>query len=102
MRTAHPTKRLISLNLLTLTLTMTPFVIGMSDVSYLRYSLLSIIGAGIWAISIGADGYYFGQAVEAVLGDIKHYELELMAAIVGIAVLIWFTHFYQRKINKTA
>lgn len=100
MRTAHPTKRLISLNLLTLT--MTPFVIGISDVSYLRYSLLSIIEAGIWAMSIGAGGYYFGQAVEAVLGDIKHYELELMAAIVDIAMLIWFTHFYQRKINKTA
>ncbi len=69
----------------------------MSDVSYLRFASLNIIGAGIWAMSIGAAGYYFGQAVEKVLGDIKHYELELIAAIVGIAALIWLTHFYRRK-----
>ncbi len=82
--------------------TVTPFVIGMSGVSYLRYTSLSLIGAGIWATSIGAAGYYFGQAVEAVLGDIKHYELELIAAITVIAALIWLTHFFRRKIKQSA
>ena len=82
--------------------TVTPFVIGMSDVSYRRFALLNIIGAGIWAISIGFAGYYFGQAVETVLGDIKRYELELIAGIVGLAALIWLTHFYRRRIRKSA
>ena len=81
--------------------TVTPFVIGMSDVSYLRYSLLSFIRAAIWATSIGAAGYYFGRAVETVLGDIKHYELELITAIVGIAALIWLTHFFRHKIKRS-
>jgi membrane protein DedA with SNARE-associated domain len=38
----------------------TPFAIGMSEVSYLRFTLLNIIGAGIWAIAIASAGYYFG------------------------------------------
>ena len=74
----------------------TPFAIGMSEVSWWRYTLLNLLGAGVWATSIGFAGYYFGNAVEAVLGDIKHYELELMASIVGVAMLIWLLHFYRR------
>lgn len=75
----------------------TPFAIGMSEVSYLRYTLLNAIGAGIWASSIGCAGYYFGRAVEAILGDIKQYEVEVMAGIVGLAMVIWLVHFYRRR-----
>jgi membrane protein DedA with SNARE-associated domain len=75
----------------------TPFAIGMSDVSYLRFAVLNLIGAFIWAASIGLAGFYFGHAVETVLGDVKQYELELMAAIVGVAMLVWLAHFYQRR-----
>jgi len=77
--------------------TITPFAIGMSDVSYWRFTVLNLIGAAAWAISIGLAGFYFGHAVEAVLGDIKHYELELMAGIAGVAMLIWLVHFYRRR-----
>jgi len=77
--------------------TITPFAIGMSSVSYLRFTLLNMIGAAVWAVSIALAGYYFGSAVESLLGDIKHYELELMASIVGLAMLIWLLHFYLRR-----
>lgn len=80
--------------------TVTPFAIGMSDVSYLRFTLLNIAGAGVWAIGIASAGYYFGQAVELVLGDIKKYELEVMAAIVVFASLIWFIRFYRQRRSR--
>ncbi|MCG6939261.1 MAG: DedA family protein [Gammaproteobacteria bacterium] len=76
--------------------TVSPFAIGMSDVSYLRYTLFNIIGAGIWATSIASAGYYFGKAVEAVLGDIKKYEVEVMVAIILIACLVWFIRYYRQ------
>ena len=77
--------------------TVTPFAIGMSNVSYLRFAFLNMIGAGIWAISIAFAGYYFGQVVESVLGDIKKYEVEFMSAIAGIAFLVWFVHIYRQR-----
>jgi membrane protein DedA with SNARE-associated domain len=77
--------------------TVTPFAIGMSDISYLRFILLNLTGAGIWAVSIGLAGYYFGQAAEALLGDIKRYELVLMAGIIGIAMLLWLAHFKHHR-----
>ncbi len=81
--------------------TVTPFAIGMSGVSYLHFAILNMIGAGTWAISIAFAGYYFGRAVETVLGDIKKYEVELMVAIIGFACLIWFIHFYRRRTYKS-
>ena len=81
----------------------TPFAIGMSNVSYLRYTILNAIGAAVWAISIALAGYYFGRAVETVLGDIKRYEVEFIAAIVSIAMLIWVVHIYRRhRANRVA
>jgi membrane protein DedA with SNARE-associated domain len=93
----HQTLLILGMRFLYGLRSVTPFAIGMSDVSYLRYTVLNLIGAGIWAISIGLAGYYFGHALESVLGDIKRYELELMAGIVGLATLIWLAHFYRRR-----
>jgi len=77
--------------------TVTPFAIGMSDVSYVRFILLNIPGAVIWATTIGLAGYYFGHAVEAVVGDIKHYELALMLSIIAISGLVWITYYYRHR-----
>jgi membrane protein DedA with SNARE-associated domain len=77
--------------------TITPFAIGMSAVSYLRFTLLNITGAAIWASSIALAGYYFGRAVEVLLGDIRKYEIVIMAAIILIAALIWLILFYLRR-----
>ena len=75
----------------------TPFAIGMSNVSYIRFTVLNLIGAVVWAVSIALAGYYFGRAVEAIIGDIKRYEVEFIAAIVAIAMLIWVVHVYRRR-----
>jgi len=77
--------------------TVTPFVIGTSKVAYWRFTLLNIIGAAIWAIIIGSAGYYFGQAVHSLLGDIKRYELLIMAGITAIGALIWLAQFLLRR-----
>ncbi|MDB4575782.1 DedA family protein [bacterium] len=82
--------------------TVTPFAIGMSDISYLRFALLNIFGAGIWAVTIALAGYYFGQAMETVLGDIKHYELELITGIVACSALVWAIYLYRHRVNRSA
>lgn len=77
--------------------TVTPFAIGMSKVSYFRFTVLNGLGAGLWAITIGLAGFYFGRSVEVVLGEIKHYEFEVLAFIVAVGVLIWGIFLYRRK-----
>jgi membrane protein DedA with SNARE-associated domain len=75
----------------------TPFAIGMSNVSYTRFAVLNVIGAAIWAIGIGLAGYFFGRVMETLLGDLKRYELTLMAGLLCMAVVVWLIHFQRQR-----
>lgn len=72
--------------------TVTPIVVGMSGVPYWRFTLLNILGAGIWATCFGLIGYYFGRAAESMLGDIKQYEIVIMLSVAGLAIFVWLIH----------
>lgn len=69
--------------------TVTPFLIGAARISPLRFLVLNLVGAAVWAVAVGVAGYLFGNALEAVLGDIKRYELALFAGFAVIGVLVW-------------
>lgn len=75
----------------------TPVAIGMSDVSYPRFLLLNVVGVSAWAICIGCAGYFFGQGLEAVLGDVKRYELRAVGGVLALAAIVWVIHFYRRR-----
>ena len=77
--------------------TVTPFVVGTSNVSWPLYTLLNFIGALLWALAVGLAGYYFGRGIEAVLGEIRHYEFELLAAIGLAGALAWIVIFVVRR-----
>jgi membrane protein DedA with SNARE-associated domain len=77
--------------------TVSPFVIGMSEVSAVKFLLLNAIGALTWAIVIGSGGYLFGSALEAVIGDIKHYEIIILGGIATTGILIWIVYYYHRS-----
>jgi membrane protein DedA with SNARE-associated domain len=78
--------------------TVTPFLIGTIGISPLRFLILNIISAGIWAIVIGSAGYLFGQAVEMLIKEIEHYELFVFGAILLAGIIIWIIHF--RKVRR--
>jgi membrane protein DedA with SNARE-associated domain len=81
--------------------TSTPFVIGMSRVKTGYFVLLNTIGAMAWAIAIATAGYLLGNAVEAILGDIKRYEIGLMGIIAVGAALAWTVRsIYRRRVNN--
>jgi membrane protein DedA with SNARE-associated domain len=61
--------------------------LGISDVSYVRFSILNGISVLVWCIIVTTAGYFFGHAVEAILGDIEHLELPLLVSI-GVLGLI--------------
>ncbi|MDH3221226.1 MAG: DedA family protein [Gammaproteobacteria bacterium] len=77
--------------------TVTPFALGTSRVPYLLFTVLNVIGAGIWAIAIGLAGFYFGHSVEIVLGEIKQYELQVMAFVLVTGLLTWIVFLMRRR-----
>lgn len=67
----------------------TPFVIGASRLSPVKFFILNFLGALIWAISFGVIGYQFGDLAEKFLGDVKQYQFYFLGLIV-ILGLLWF------------
>jgi membrane protein DedA with SNARE-associated domain len=69
---------------------LTPFLLGASDISGLKFFILNAIGAAVWAVSFAYAGYFFGLAVTTVLKDVHHVQLVilLVAALVGLAIWI--------------
>jgi membrane protein DedA with SNARE-associated domain len=68
-----------------------PVIIGMSDVSALRFACFNALGALLWACSVGGAGWIFGQAAEALLGRIHDVEvgLLLVLAVAGLGFWLW-------------
>lgn len=74
------------------------FALGMSCVSGWTFALLNAVGVAVWALLMGLGGYYLGYALEALLKDIKKYELAAAAAIVAVSLAIWaFRRYRQPK-----
>jgi membrane protein DedA with SNARE-associated domain len=73
--------------------TLTPFLLGASRISPSRFFLLNSLGALAWAVSVGTVGYLFGQALEAVFGDIKKYELIVFSLLAAGGALFWSVQY---------
>lgn len=77
--------------------TVAPFVIGMSRVPTSRFVLFNTIGAAVWALSVGALGYFFGHGLELLLGDVKRYEREAFLFLVAVGAGLWLVRFLLHR-----
>jgi membrane protein DedA with SNARE-associated domain len=78
----------------------TPFLIGVSDVSLFKFSVLNTVGALMWAIALTSLGYVFGHAAELLLDDIKKYEFIIMGLIILAGLVVWMLHSHAGKREK--
>ncbi|MBI3897964.1 MAG: DedA family protein [Gammaproteobacteria bacterium] len=67
----------------------TPFAIGASQISPLRFFSLNLTGAIIWSITLGMVGYLFGEAFKLFVADFRHLKLYVLALLAVVGVVIW-------------
>ena len=77
--------------------TIASFVIGMSHVATAKFVMLNVLGALVWASIVGGFGYAFGKAFEVLVSDIKHYQVQVISAIVVLGVLFSLFYTYSRR-----
>lgn len=75
----------------------TPFAVGAAHIPRLRFFLLNLIGAIIWAFSFGYAGYLFGEAIRLFLDDVKRYELYVLLVLVLVGVFIWLATLIRHR-----
>lgn len=67
------------------------FSIGLAGVSFKRFTILNAVAAGIWALSFGLGGYYFGKTLKVFIGQLQDFEVYVMGVFFAllIAAGIW-------------
>ncbi|WDG51464.1 DedA family protein [Pseudomonas chlororaphis] len=79
-----------------------PVVIGASGLSPLRFTLLNMLGALLWATLFVCGGYWAGDALEHLFGDLKPYRLPIVLGVVVLVVLIALLRQRRAKARNAA
>ena len=77
-----------------------PFVIGMSGISPMRFMPLNMIAAFISAIAVGLLGYLFGEVFQRYMAEIKQYEFYVLGGIAAIGLLLWGRNLLRGRRRK--
>lgn len=77
--------------------TVTPLVLGTTDIRTSRVVVLDAIASSLWAFIVGTGGYLFGKALELVFEDIRRYEHLAMGAIAVAGLLLWIVLAVRRR-----
>jgi membrane protein DedA with SNARE-associated domain len=75
-------------------------VVGISRMSLLKFLVLQAISCLSWAVVISLLGYYFGAAVETVLGRAENVEKYGLVVLAAIGLAVWLYH--RRKDKEEA
>lgn len=78
----------------------TPIVLGTSKVSGLRFFILNVLGAVVWAHLFAFGGYLFGDAIERFLGNVKKFEGIIIAVVIVLTLLIQLLPWWRGKMDK--
>ncbi|MEA2235444.1 MAG: hypothetical protein QOC81_168 [Thermoanaerobaculia bacterium] len=72
-------------------------IIGISKISTIKFLVYEALTCIVWAIVIGLAGFYFGRAVERVLGKAAHIEKYGLLLLVVVGVGLWLYHRWKDK-----
>lgn len=72
-------------------------IIGMSKIGLVKFLIYEAISCALWAVVITFAGFYFGRAIEAVLGRVEHIEKYALVVIAVFALGFWLYHRWKER-----
>ncbi len=75
----------------------TPFVVGSAHVPRLRFFMLNLIGAIVWAVSFAYIGYFLGEASKYFIEDFHRYGLYLFVGLVMVGLAVWLVTLIRHR-----
>lgn len=67
----------------------TPFVVGAAQIPRLRFFVLNLIGAIVWAICFAGGGYLLGETLKLFMDDYHRYAIYVLGAFMFAAFMFW-------------
>lgn len=76
-------------------------IIGISRISTVKFLVYEAISCAIWAAVIASLGFFFGRAVERILGKAAHIEKWGLLALIVIGVGVWGWHQWKDRRSRS-
>lgn len=77
-----------------------PIIMGAVKISPLRFCILNVIGAAIWAVLVAWAGYQFGNVLEVLLHDVKVVEEIVLVGILCAGFTWAIYRHYKKRTNQ--
>lgn len=77
-----------------------PIIMGAMNISPLRFCILNVIGAAIWAVLVAWAGYQFGNVLEVLLHDVKVVEEIVLVGILCAGFTWAIYRHYKKRANQ--
>jgi membrane protein DedA with SNARE-associated domain len=74
-----------------------PLAIGMSELPWLRFFILNLLSAALWAAIVAGAGYAFGQVLESLFSDLHRYEEMVIIVIAAAGLLVWLIKRHRKS-----
>ncbi|MCF5226032.1 MULTISPECIES: DedA family protein [Pseudomonas] len=78
-----------------------PMVIGASGLAPLRFALINVLGAAIWASLFVSAGYWAGEALQHILGDLKPYRLPIFATVIALVIFAVLVRYLRSRAKRS-
>jgi membrane protein DedA with SNARE-associated domain len=74
------------------------FAIGISGVPWVRFALLNLVAALIWAVTFVGAGYLSGRAMHHALGTYaEEFSVAMLGGFAAILLAVYLFHRYHRR-----
>ncbi|WP_268799797.1 DedA family protein [Pseudomonas huanghezhanensis] len=98
----YPTASIFSVRFLYGMRLVGPMVIGASRLSPIRFSVVNLFGAVVWATIFASAGYWAGEFLEQFFGDLKPYRLPIAVGVLVLGVATAMFRHYRTKAKSQA
>ena len=78
-----------------------PMVIGASGLAPLRFALINVLGAAIWASLFVSAGYWAGEALQHILGDLKPYRLPIFTTVIALVIFAALVRYLRSQPKRS-
>jgi membrane protein DedA with SNARE-associated domain len=72
-------------------------IIGVSKISTIKFLIYEALSCMIWAVLIAGAGFYFGVAVERVLGRAAHIEKYGLIGLIVVGLAVYGYHQWKDR-----
>lgn len=81
--------------------TLVPLAIGLTKYPLVKFTILNIISALIWALFLGIGSYKFGNAFEKILNYIGDNKWIMPIILISLIFIIWvYFEKFTKKVKK--